>query len=155
MTNNDILRQLRYTFDFSDDKMMEIFTLGEMKTNRAQVSAWLKKMEDPDFLEMIDEELAIFLNGFIVLNRGKKEGPSPSPEQFLNNNAILKKIKIALNFKTEDIIDVFSLLKIDISEHEVTAFLRNYKQSQYRAFNDQYLRNFLHGLQLKYRPKAN
>jgi len=153
MTNNDILRQLRYTFDLSDDKMMEIFALADLLTTRAEVSNWLKKDDDPNYLEMKDLELAIFLNGFIVLKRGKKDGPSPAPEKFLNNNAILKKLKIALNLKSDDVIDIFRLVNKRISEHEVSAFLRNYNQTQYRAFNDQYLRNLLHGLQLKYRPK--
>jgi uncharacterized protein YehS (DUF1456 family) len=153
MTNNDILRQLRYTFNFSDDKMMEIFAMADKITSRAQVSNWLKKYEESDYLEMLDVELAIFLNGLIVFNRGKKDGPSPTPENFLNNNAILKKLKIALNLRSDDIIEIFRLVNKIISEHEITAFMRNHKQAQYRAFNDQYLRNFLHGLQLKYRPK--
>ncbi len=155
MTNNDILRQLRYTFDLGDDKMMEVFELGGLKTSRAEVSDWLKKIEDENYKEMVDLELAIFLNGFIVLKRGQKEGPSPIPEKFLNNNAILKKLKIALNLKSNEIIDIFRLVNTQIGEHELSAFFRSYKQSQYRAFNDQYLRNFLHGLQLKYRPKDN
>jgi uncharacterized protein YehS (DUF1456 family) len=155
MTNNDILRQLRYTFDFSDDKMIEIFAMADIITTRAKVSNWLKKFEDADYLEMLDVELAIFLNGFIILKRGKKEDSSPIPENFLNNNAILKKLKIALNLRSDDIIEVFRLVNKVIGEHEITAFLRNHKQTQYRAFNDQYLRNFLHGLQLKYRPKNN
>jgi uncharacterized protein YehS (DUF1456 family) len=155
MTNNDILRQLRYTFDLGDDKMMEVFELGGLKASRAEVSDWLKKIEDENYKEMVDLELAIFLNGFIVLKRGQKEGPSPTPEKFLNNNAILKKLKIALNLKSNEIIDIFRLVNKQIGEHELSAFFRSYKQSQYRAFNDQYLRNFLHGLQLKSRPKEN
>jgi uncharacterized protein YehS (DUF1456 family) len=38
-----------------------------------------------------------------------------------------------------------------ISKHELSAFFRNPNQSQYRPCQDQILRNFLHGLQLKYR----
>ncbi|WP_370060031.1 DUF1456 family protein, partial [Neptunomonas phycophila] len=29
MTNNDILRRLRYTFDFNDSKMIEVFRLAD------------------------------------------------------------------------------------------------------------------------------
>ena len=43
MNNNDVIRRVRYTFDFSDDKMIEIFGLAEVKVTRAQVSEWLKK----------------------------------------------------------------------------------------------------------------
>lgn len=43
MTNNDILRRIRYTFDFGDSKMMAIFGLADLTVTRAQVSDWLKK----------------------------------------------------------------------------------------------------------------
>ncbi len=153
MTNNDILRQLRYTFDLSDDKMMEVFALGDLIASRSKISNWLKKDDDPEMQIIADQELAIFLNGFIVLKRGKKDGPTPAPEKFLNNNDIFKKLKIALSLKSEDIIAVFALVNKTLSEHELSAFFRNHKQAQYRPVNDQYLRNFLHGLQVKYRPK--
>lgn len=42
MTNNDILRRLRYTFDFNDSKMIAVFGLADHQVTRAQVSSWLK-----------------------------------------------------------------------------------------------------------------
>ena len=47
MNNNDIIRRIRYTFDLNDDKMIEVFALGEHETNRSEVSDWLKKDDDP------------------------------------------------------------------------------------------------------------
>ena len=47
MTNNDILRRLRYTFDFNDKKMIALFALADQKVTREQISNWLKKEEDP------------------------------------------------------------------------------------------------------------
>ena len=43
MKNNDILRRLRYVFDFNDTKMIAIFHQADLPVNREQVSAWLKK----------------------------------------------------------------------------------------------------------------
>jgi uncharacterized protein YehS (DUF1456 family) len=40
-----------------------------------------------------------------------------------------------------------------LSKHELSAFFRNPTQPQYRECKDQVLRNFLMGLQMKYRPK--
>ena len=57
--------------------------------------------------------------------------------------------------KTEDITEAFKLAGKPISPHEVTAFLRNPKQAQYRPFLDQYLRNLLNGLQVKYRDNKD
>lgn len=153
MTNNDILRRLRYTFSLSDDQMMEVFKMADYRASRAMVSDWLKKEEDEDFQPIDDLLLATFLNGFITKNRGKKDGPSPKPERYLSNNDILRKLKIALSLQSGDMLQIFKLVDTRLSEHELSAFLRNPKQNQFRKMNDQYLRNFLHGLQLKYRPK--
>ena len=62
MNNNDIIRRIRYTFDFNDSKMIEIFSLAENEVTRAQISNWLKKDNDPDFEGLYDKQLAIFLN---------------------------------------------------------------------------------------------
>jgi len=150
MNNNDILRRIRYVFDFSDAKMIEIFELAGSQVKRAQVSDWLKKDDDPSFLELNDKQLAIFLNGLINEKRGKKDGEQSIPENRLNNNIIFRKLKIALNLKDDDILNILELAQIRISKHELSAFFRNPNQHQYRPCEDQILRNFLHGMQLKY-----
>ncbi|SEC30808.1 Uncharacterized conserved protein YehS, DUF1456 family [Tenacibaculum sp. MAR_2009_124] len=152
MENNVIIRQIRYIFDFKDSKMIELFALVEHKVTIEQVHNWMKKEDQPSYKPMQDEELAHFLNGLIIFKRGKREGPPPQAEKSLNNNLILRKLKIALNFKDFDIIDTLSLVKLNISKHELSAFFRNPKQDQYRICKDQFLRNFLFGLQKKYRP---
>lgn len=153
MNNNDIIRRLRYTFDLSDDKMIKIFSLAEYETTRNEVSDWLKKDDNPEQKKLHDVKLAIFLNGFINLKRGKKDGPQPIPEKQLNNNLILRKLKIALNFKDTDMLNVFDVAEFDISKHELSAFFRKPGQKQYRECKDQFLRNFLFGLQRKFRPE--
>lgn len=154
MTNNDILKRIRYTFDYSDEQMMAIFDSADYKVTRSLVTDWLKNDDHAEYKEIHDDQLAVFLNGLINTKRGKRDGEQPKPEKLLDNNTILKKLKIALNLKTEDILEVFKLAGKPISPHEVTAFLRNPKQPQFRPFLDQYLRNFLNGLQLKYRKDS-
>ncbi len=152
MNNNDVIRRVRYTFDFSDDKMIEIFKLAEVEVTRAQISEWLKKDEDPLFKGIYDKDLASFLNGFINLKRGKREGEQPKPEKTLNNNLILRKLKIALNLRDDEMVEIFDLVDMRISKHEINAFFRKPTQSQFRFCKDQFLRNFLYGIQKKYRP---
>jgi uncharacterized protein YehS (DUF1456 family) len=152
MKNNDILRRLRYAFDFTDSKMISLFTLGGEEVSREQISDWLKKEEDPAFKSLHDIKLAVFLNGFINDRRGKKEGEQPQPEKQMTNNMILRKLKIALNLKEEDIIALLELAGMTMSKHEISAFFRSPEQSQYRLCKDQVLRNFIQGLQMKYRP---
>lgn len=151
MTNNDILRSLRYTFDFNDDKMIALFSLGGKQVTRAEVSDWLKREEDPEFKGIYDKDLAYFLNGFIIDRRGKKEGEEPVAEKTLSNNLVLRKLKIALDMKDEDILEVLASMNVNISKHELSAFFRKPTQKQFRLLKDQILRYFLRGLQKKYR----
>jgi len=67
MTNNDVLRRIRYVFDFNDAKMIAIFALADLSVKRNLVIAWLRKDDDPAFEECDDRILATFLNGFISL----------------------------------------------------------------------------------------
>lgn len=152
MSNNDILRRIRYAFDFNDNKMIKLFGLADYAVTREEVSAWLKKEGDPDQKSLHDKHLAIFLNGLINDKRGKREGVQPKPEKKLNNNIIFRKLKIALNLREEGILEIFDLADIRISKHEVSAFFRKPEQRQYRECKDQFLRNFILGIQLKYRP---
>jgi len=154
MTNNDILRRIRYIFDLNDTKMISVFSLADCKVTREQVSDWLKKDDDPAYKACNDTQLAIFLNGFINLKRGKKDGPQPAPENKLNNNIIFRKLKIALNLKNEDVLDILQLAELRISKHELSAFFRREDHKHYRVCKDQILRNFLKGVQLKNRPAA-
>lgn len=154
MKNNDILRRIRYVFDFNDSKMIALFGLAEHQVTREQISDWLKKDEDPAFKECSDTQLAIFLNGLINDRRGKREGAQPKIEQRLTNNIIFLKLKIALDLKAEDILELLNLTHMQISKHELSAFFRKPEHKHYRDCKDQILRNFLNGLQLKYRDNV-
>lgn len=155
MNNNDVLRRIRYVFDFNDDAMIAIFGLADHRVTRAQISNWLKKDDDPSYREVTGPLLATFLNGLIVHKRGKKDGPSPAPEKVLTNNIIFKKLRIALNYKSEDILAVLDLAEHSISPHELSAFFRTPGNRHYRECQNQILRNFLNGLQLKLRPGSS
>lgn len=154
MTNNDVLRRIRYTYDFSDPKVIEIFSLAELSITRDELKGWLKRDDDEGYVGCGDRELATFLNGLIINNRGKQEGPTPEPEKKLNNNIIFRKLKIALDLKNDDVLDLLSLAGITISKHELSAFFRRPDHKHFRKCKDQLLRNFLQGIQLKIRPTA-
>jgi len=153
VTNNDILRRIRYSFDFDDSKMIKLLSLPDQPVSREQMSEWLKKDDDPEFQLCKDEQLAIFLNNLIDENRGKKEGAQPQLEKHLTNNIILRKLKIALDLRDDDIITLMELADFKISKHELSALFRKKGHKHYRACKDQILRNFLQGMQLKYRKK--
>lgn len=151
MNNNDIIRKIRYIFDYNDSTMLKIFKSAEKEVSIEQLSNWLKKDEDENFEGIYDKDLASFLNGFINEKRGKKDGMQMKPEKTLTNNIILRKIKIALNFKDIDVLELLDLAGITFSKHELSAFFRKAGHKQYRMCKDQFLRNFLYGMELKYR----
>jgi len=155
MTNNDILRRIRYVFDFSDPKMVDIFGEADHKVMQSQIHGWLKKEEDPGYQACSDTQLAIFLNGLINKKRGKREGTQPEPEKRLTNNLVFNKLKIALNLKAEDVLDILALADLKISKHELSALFRKPSHKHYRECQDQILRNFLKGLQIKHRPNSD
>ena len=154
MTNNDILRRIRYTFDFNDSTMMAIFKSAEYPASREEISDWLKKEDDEAYKNCSDKHLAIFLNGLINEKRGKREGMQPSPEKKLTNNIILTKLKIALNFQAEDMLETLDLAGFTFSKHELSALFRKKGHKHYRECKDQILRNFLQGIQIKFRGKT-
>ena len=153
MNNNDVLRRLRYTFEYDDSKIIAIFGLGDLEVTREQISDWLKKDEDDAFKECEDIQFASFLNGLIIDRRGKKEGEQPKPEAKLNNNILFRKLKIALDLKAEDILEILESNDVKISKHELSAFFHKPGHKHYRECKDQILRNFLKGVQLKFHDK--
>jgi len=152
MTNNDIIRRIRYAFDFDDSKMIALFAQADFKVTRKQISAWLKRDDASGFVECREHELALFLDGLINDRRGKKEGPQAKPDLRLNNNIIFRKLRIALNLRDEDILALLNLGGFPITKPELNAFFRKSDNRHFRVCKDQILRHFIRGVQLKYRP---
>ncbi len=153
MNNNYWLRRIRYILDLNDSKMIDAFAQANHTVTRTEVSAWLKKDDDADFVLCPDVLFATFLNGLIIDKRGKKDGPKAEPEQRLNNNIIFMKLKIAFNLQADAILSILALADFRLSKHELSAFFRRPDHNHYRKCQDQILRNFLKGLQLQYRKE--
>ncbi len=64
----------------------------------------------------------------------------------LTNNDILKKLRVALKMRDEDIVEVLALVDFKISKSELGAFFRSEDHPKYMECQDQILRNFLNGL---------
>lgn len=64
----------------------------------------------------------------------------------LTNNDILKKIRVALELKDEDVVNILKLADFDISKSELNALYRKPDHPNYKECGDQLLRNFLNGL---------
>lgn len=153
MTNNDVLRSVRYMLDLSDGKVVEIFALAGSDVPLEDVQAWLKKEDDAAYRKLPDVLMGYFLNGLIFCRRGKSENtPAPSIERRMNNNIVVKKLRVAFALKTSDIPDVLAKANFKVSQAEIGAIFRNPDHKNYRECGDQILRNFLKGLTLMQRP---
>ena len=80
MNNNHCLRRIRYILNLNDSKMINAFGQANQTVTREEVSAWLKKDDDPAFVICPDTMFATFLNDLIIEKRGKKDGPQAEPE---------------------------------------------------------------------------
>lgn len=69
----------------------------------------------------------------------------------LNNNDILKKLRVALKLRDDDIVEILKLVDFKISKGELGAFFRREDHPSYMKLKDQILRNFLNGLVIYYR----
>lgn len=157
MVNNDILRRVRYALNIKDRTMLDIFKYGENLITHEELLNLLKREGEEDFLKCSNKVLEAFLDGLIILKRGKqepKDGKEYTPVKITKNNInniILKKLKIALSLKSDDMLQIFKLAGLELSSSELSAVFRKEDHKNYRECGDKYIRNFLKGLTIYYR----
>ena len=157
MTNNDFLRRLRYALNYNDTKMSNIFKLAGYNFKREDVIDILKRKEDEGFRKISNTELISFLNALITMCRGENDKGEFVDNISKNNlnNLILKKLKIALKLRSEDMQEIFKLGGHEISKSELSAVFRVETHKNYKEAGDKYIRVFLKGLTLKNRGENN
>ena len=64
----------------------------------------------------------------------------------LTNNDIIKKLRVALKLRNEDIVNILKLVDYNTSKSELGAFFRAEDHPKFMVLQDQILRNFLNGL---------
>ena len=150
MTNNDFLRRLRYALNIKDNIMVQIFKKGNITVTKEDVLDYLKKDIDEGFKKLNNNDLIAFLDGLIIQKRGKREDGTPIPQVKVTknnlNNILLRKLRIALSFKSYDMIKIFKLGGVEISEGELSALFRSEDHKNYKECGDKYIRVFLKGL---------
>ncbi|WP_245584853.1 DUF1456 family protein [Pedobacter glucosidilyticus] len=64
----------------------------------------------------------------------------------ISNNEILKKLRVALKLRNDEIIEILKLVNFRVTPSELGAFFRREDHPNYKPCGDQILRNFLNGL---------
>ena len=75
MTNNDILKKLRVALMLRDDEIVDILKLVDFKISKAELGAFFRKEDHPNYMECGDQILRNFLNALVIHFRGTKENP--------------------------------------------------------------------------------
>jgi uncharacterized protein YehS (DUF1456 family) len=154
MTNNDMLQTLRYALNVNDAALMEIFNMSGHALEPCDLAGLLKKEDERGYRICSNAVLGWFLDGLITRNRGRRDNAPDQvkgPAAPLNNNAILKKLRIALELDEENMLGIMTLANITVSRSELTALFRKKGHKNYKECGDQFLRGFLKGLAFRYR----
>lgn len=69
----------------------------------------------------------------------------------MTNNDVLKKLRVALRLRDDEIVEILKLVDFNITKSELGAFFRKEDHPNYTECGDQILRNFLNGLVIHYR----
>jgi uncharacterized protein YehS (DUF1456 family) len=147
MTHNDTLRRLRYALNINDAQVANAIANTGEKTPPAQVANWLKRGDEDGFEEIPDASFCRFLDGLIIEKRGPRpDGSVPEPLKFLSTNEVLKKIRIALELRDQDMNAIFDKAEFVVTKAELGSFFRKEGHRNYRKCPEQVLRKFILGL---------
>ena len=147
MTNNDILRRLRYAFGFTNSQVAKVIAHVDEKSTSAHVRSWINQEDDEFHQPLSDSGLCKFLDGLIIEKRGLRPGAAiPKPLEILSRNEILKKLRIALELREEGMMAVFKNANFTVTKAELGSFFRKEGQRNYAECPEQVLRKFIHGL---------
>lgn len=151
MINNDVIRSVRFMLNISEFKLVEIVELGGGSVTQADMNTYIKKEDEPGFVECPQKIMSHFLNGLIYFKRGKDESRPALGFEVPTNNVVLKKLRVAFELKDDDILGLLKESGFQVGKAELGAFFRKEGHSNYRACGDQFLRNFLKALTSKLR----
>lgn len=152
MNYNDVLRSVRFALDLPETRVVELLALAGHAADRAAVVTYLKKEDEAGYVECDAALLDHFLDGLIIERRGPRDDGAllHAPSQ-LSNNHILKKLRIAFELKEDDVLAILHSVQFRITKSELNALFRAPGHKNYRPCGDQFMRNFLRGLALRYR----
>jgi uncharacterized protein YehS (DUF1456 family) len=152
MANNELLRGVRDALELDTVTMIQIFKESGRAVGESAIDAFLKSEDEDNYIPCSNPIMGFFLDGLIIHNRGKQEGatlPAVKPLAELSNNAILKKLRIALDLKEDDLVGIFKAAGIVITKHELTALFRKPGHKHYNECTNQLLYGFIKGVALR------
>ena len=90
MNNNDIFKKLRVALQLRDDQIVEILQLVDFRLSKAELGAFFRNADHPNYMECGDQVLRNFLNGLVIHLRGTKENPTNAMDVIEKNRQAIK-----------------------------------------------------------------
>jgi hypothetical protein len=90
MNNNDVFKKLRVALQLRDDQIVEILELVDFRISKAELGAFFRNADHPNYMECGDQVLRNFLNALIIHLRGTKDAPKNPQEIIATNKEAVK-----------------------------------------------------------------
>lgn len=153
MDCNDLNRRVRYALMLDDSDIAQVLGLADHQASLEQIVGWRLKEGEEGHIVCPPSALYAMLEGLIIQRRGAREdgkadAPTTStvPRNALDNNDVLKQLRIALSLKAEDVHALIQQGGGKLGKSEINALFRKASARNYRRCGDQVLRWFLTGL---------
>jgi len=148
ISTNEILYRIQKALGLSISDIRKAYSLASYPMEESHLKNLLTRRQDKDFKVCSYEELGVFLDGLVLLRRG----PSPSkPDSTktveLTHNLILKKLRIAQEFKEAEIEIIFALGEATLSKQQLSSLFRKEAHKNFKPCSDALLLTFLDGLE--------
>jgi len=144
---NEVIKKLSLALSLNRDDIKKIFEAVEFEIDDDRLDAILAKPSSKKYQVASYEELGNFLDGLIAFKRGEiAKRPDEDEEVILDNNLILKKIRVALQLKEYEISIIFALVDREVSKSTIRDIFRNPNHPKFKRCSNAMLEDFLDGL---------
>ncbi len=142
-----VIQRIKESLKLKKSDIIKIYEAEGIDIDEKRLDAILRNPSSKKSINATYEELGIFLDGLIRVLRGEPVNPPGDDEEIiLDNNLIIKKLKIALNLKSIDIEMIFNLSDYPIGKSKIRDIFRSPTHPKYKPCNDAVLDAFLEGL---------
>ena len=148
MKPGQVLYKISEALRLDNETMLKIYALEEYPIDEKRLRAILKKPSAKGHENASYEELGVFLDGLIRLRRGEILNPPPEDAEIvLDNNLILKKLRIALQLRDPDMEMIFEMGERPLNRSKLRDLFRSPEHPKYLPCSDAVLNDFLLGLE--------
>ena len=145
MKPSEILQEIKSALNLNRAQIIYIYELENYFISKDRLDAILKNSAKKGTSKATYEELGIFLDGLIQYKRGTSK-QKIIEEVILDNNLILKKLRVALNLKEYELVLIFELADFKINKSTIKDMFRSHKHSKLKECDNKTLKAFLIGL---------